>query len=115
MGWGTRYTYHGYLSHLEEGDLHDTLDTDRHIREDCWRQLLALAAATPPPHAVDDEGEKYPYEEYLSMRFQAIRASLEEAYLEIHHIEDCLEALNDERKAEAEEGNSEEDEEEENK
>lgn len=93
MSWGVNYIYEGYLSHHGINQLDEALESSQRILEDYWRQLLALAAATPPDHATSEEGHPYPYEEYLSARFSEIRREMEDYYWQIHHIQDCQEVL----------------------
>ena len=93
MSWGVNYTYDGYLLRHTINQLDDTLETNKNILDDYWRQLLALAAATPPNHAPSEEGDPYPYEEYLAVRFGKIRREMEDYYRENTHIEDCLETM----------------------
>ena len=96
MGWGVNYTYEGYLSRMSKNQLEDELDTNKKIIADYWRQLLALAAATPPATAKYDEedgGREYPYAEFLACKLGEIQRELEDYYYQNHHIEDCLEVM----------------------
>lgn len=93
MSWGVSYKYDGYLSHMTTEELEDKLEENKQLVDMYWREILALIAATPPATTKDDEGNEYPYHEYVAMKVHKYQEEIEECMWEIHHIEDCLEAM----------------------
>lgn len=102
MGWGVSYKYDGYLSRMSISALESELENYQKMIDLNYRELLAYMAATPQ-NAKDCEGEEIPYPEYLAVKIAEIRDSLDDYYWWVHHIQDCLEALR-ENKDNVEEG-----------
>lgn len=92
MGWGTYYTYDGYLSRIGKNEISAKLEEAQDFVDLMWREILAYAAATPPVEIADDEGNNMPYAEFIASKINSYRKELEEQYWEIHHMQDCEEA-----------------------
>lgn len=101
MGWGTSYTYHGYISRVNESELDDKIEEAKRINDMLWRELLGYMAMTPPTYAESEDGTRYPWPEFLSMKIQSLREEIEDNDRMIARIEDCIEALEEERKKES--------------
>lgn len=93
MSWGTYYKYEGYLSHIRKDELEDKREELERINDLLWREILSYMSATPPEQAEDEEGNKYPYPEFLAFKIKQYRDDIEENTQLIARIDDCLEAL----------------------
>lgn len=93
MGWGTRYKYNGYLSRIHKDSVDSKLEECRQVNDLLWREVLAYMASTPSTMAKDIEGSEYPYQEFLAVKVQELRDSMEENYRLIASLEDCVEAM----------------------
>ena len=93
MSWGVSYKYDGYLSHMTTEELEDKLEENKQLVDMIKRELIAYVAATPPAMAKDEDGNEYPHPEFAAMKVNKYWEELFEYMWEIHHIEDCLEAL----------------------
>ena len=102
MGWGVSYKYDGYLSRMSISALESELENYQKMIDLIYRELLAYMAATPQ-NEKDCEGAEIPYPEALAIKIAEIRDSLDDYYWWVHHIQDCLEALR-ENKDNVEEG-----------
>lgn len=93
MSWGTYYKYDGYLSRISKRELESKLDELHTINNDMWSELLAYMAATPPVTMENEEGDKYPYQEFITGKWKEFKNEIEENERLISKIEDCLETL----------------------
>ena len=93
MSWGTYYKYDGYLSRISKRELESKLDELRTINNDMWGEILAYMAATPPVTMENEEGYKYPYQEFITGKWKEFKNEIEENERLISKIEDCLETL----------------------
>lgn len=93
MGSGVRYTYKGYLPDKFKNTLFAEKEQLETINEMLWQEILVYMAQTPPIEVPDIEGNPMPYAEALTVQFRQIKSSIEENLREIHQIEDCIEAM----------------------
>jgi len=93
MSWEIDYTYEGVLCGVSIERLNEEKENATYRIERAWRQLLALAAATPPEQATSEVDTKYPYSEFLSDKLPQIREELEDSYWQLHTIREIEEVL----------------------
>ena len=78
MSWGTSYMYEGYLSHIGKRDINSKREECKKINDMMWSEILAYMAMTPPVYAKDDEGNEYPWAEFVAMKLRGFRDEIEE-------------------------------------
>lgn len=93
MGWGTNYTYEGYLNRISIHEIPSKVEELEKINKMLENRLYAYAAATPPPYYEDEEGNRSPYIETLEIEIRDIIDTLKENYQLLARIEDCEEAM----------------------
>ena len=96
MSWEVDYTYRGHICGMSKATLESRLEDLQQEQDNLWRQLIAMAAMTPP-HVIKTEDEEGAYSdyypEYLSRKMDIIRTTMEDNSYMINHIKDCLEAI----------------------
>ena len=95
MSWGTTYMYEGYLSHIGKRDINSKREECKKINDMMWSEILAYMAMTPPVYAKDDEGNEYPWAEFVAMKLRGFRDEIEENNMLIARLDDCEEAMHD--------------------
>ena len=95
MSWGTSYMYEGYLSHIGKRDINSIREECKKINDMMWSEILAYMAMTPPVYAKDDEGNEYPWAEFVAMKLRGFRDEIEENDMLIARLDDCEEAMHD--------------------
>ena len=95
MSWGTTYMYEGYLSHIGKRDINSKREECKKINDMMWSEILAYMAMTPPVYAKDDEGNEYPWAEFVAMKLRGFRDEIEENDMLIARLDDCEEAMHD--------------------
>ena len=95
MSWGTSYNYEGYLSHIGKRDINSKREECKKINDMMWSEILAYMAMTPPVYAKDDEGNEYPWAEFVAMKLRGFRDEIEENDMLIARLDDCEEAMHD--------------------
>ena len=95
MSWGTSYMYEGYLSHIGKRDINSKREECKKINDMMWSEILAYMAMTPPLYAKDDEGNEYPWAEFVAMKLRGFRDEIEENDMLIARLDDCEEAMHD--------------------
>ena len=95
MSWGTSYNYEGYLSHIGKRDINSKREECKKINDMMWSEILAYMAMTPPVYAKDDEGNEYPWAEFIAMKLRGFRDEIEENNMLIARLDDCEEAMHD--------------------
>jgi len=95
MSWGTSYMYEGYLSHIGKRDINSKREECKKINDMMWSEILAYMAMTPPVYAKDDEGNEYPWAEFVAMKLRGFRDEIEENDMLIARLDDCEEAMHD--------------------
>lgn len=95
MSWGTSYMYEGYLSHIGKRDINSKREECKKINDMMWSEILAYMAMTPPVYAKDDEGNEYPWAEFIAMKLRGFRDEIEENDMLIARLDDCEEAMHD--------------------
>ena len=95
MSWGTSYMYEGYLSHIGKRDINSKREECKKINDMMWSEILAYMAMTPPVYAKDDEGNEYPWAEFVAMKLHEYRSEIEENNMLIARLDDCDEAMRD--------------------
>ena len=95
MSWGTSYMYEGYLSHIGKRDINSKREECKKINDMMWSEILAYMAMTPPVYAKDDEGNEYPWAEFVAMTLRGFRDEIEENDMLIARLDDCEEAMHD--------------------
>ena len=95
MSWGTSYMYEGYLSHIGKRDINSKREECKKINDMMWSEILAYMAMTPPLYAKDDEGNEYPWAEFVAMKLREYRNEIEETNMLIARLDDCDEAMRD--------------------
>lgn len=95
MSWGTSYMYEGYLSHIGKRDINSKREECKKINDMIWSEILAYMAMTPPVYAKDDEGNEYPWAEFIAMKLRGFRDEIEENDMLIARLDDCEEAMHD--------------------
>jgi len=93
MSWGTIYTYDGYLSRISKDELYSKKEELQDLIDMTWRDILAYMSATPPAMMKDEEGNEYPYPEFMAMKVREMRQKLEDDVRLLERIENCLETL----------------------
>ncbi len=68
MSWGTYYQYNGYLSHIGKNEIYNKREECESVNDMLWREILAYMASTPPVYAKDDQGNEYPWAEFIAMK-----------------------------------------------
>ena len=95
MSWGTSYNYEGYLAHIGKRDINSKREECKKINDMMWSEILAYMAMTPPAYAIDDEGNEYPWAEFVAMKLREFRDEIEENDMLIARLDDCEEAMHD--------------------
>ena len=95
MSWGTSYMCEGYLSHIGKRDINSKREECKKINDMMWSEILAYMAMTPPVYAKDDEGNEYPWAEFVAMKLRGFRDEIEENDMLIARLDDCEEAMHD--------------------
>ena len=95
MSWGTSYNYEGYLSHIGKRDINSKREECKKINDMMWSEILAYMAMTPPAYAKDDEGNEYPWAEFVAIKLREFRDEIEENDMLIARLDDCEEAMPD--------------------
>lgn len=93
MGCEINYTYEGTLCGCLTTSLEEDKENTQYIIDRVWRELLALAAATPPEQATSEVNTKYPYCEFLAEKLRELREDLEDSYRHLTHIEEVEQVL----------------------
>ena len=93
MSWGTYYKYDGYLSRISKRELENKREDCRRINDMLWHEILAYMASTPPVTMESEEGDKHPYQEFITEKWKEYKDEIEENENLISKIEDCLETL----------------------
>ena len=95
MSWGTYYKHEGYLSRIGKHEVESKREECQRINAMLWREILAYMASTPPAMAKDDEGNEYPWPEFIAMKVREFREEIEENAMLMARIDDCFEAMTD--------------------
>ena len=95
MGWGTFYKFDGYLSRIGKDEIESKREECKSINDMMWSEILAYMAMTPPAYAKDDEGNEYPWAEFVAMKLREFRDEIEENDMLIARLDDCEEAMHD--------------------
>ena len=95
MGWGTFYKFDGYLSRIGKDEIESKREECKSINDMMWSEILAYMAMTPPVYAKDDEGNEYPWAEFIAMKLREYRNEIEENNMLIARLDDCDEAMRD--------------------
>ena len=95
MSWGTSYMYEGYLSHIGKRDINSKREECKKINDMMWSEILAYMSMTPPVYAKDDEGNEYPWAEFVAMKLRGFRDEIEENDMLIARLDDCEEAMHE--------------------
>ena len=93
MSWGTYYKHEGYLSHIGKHEIESKREECRSINDMMWREILAYMASTPPATMKDDEGNEYPWQEFIAMKVREFREEIEENARLMARLDDCEEAM----------------------
>jgi len=93
MSWGTYYKHNGYLSHIGKNEIESKREDCNFFNDKMWREILAYMAATPPAYAKDDEGNEYPWAEFIAMRLLELRDEIEVNDMLIARLDDCEDAM----------------------
>lgn len=93
MGCEINYTYEGTLCGCLTTSLEEDKENTQYVIDRVWRELLALAAATPPEQATSEVNTKYPYCEFLAEKLRELREDLEDSYRHLTHIEEVEQVL----------------------
>ena len=93
MSWGVYYTYNGYINGTSKSRLKEKKQECIDVNEMLWNQILAMMAMTPPAYAENENGDKYPWSEYLDMTIREWKEEIESNCMLIARIDDCLEAI----------------------
>jgi hypothetical protein len=97
MGWAVNYKYNGELNRMSISGLESELEGYKRMVDLYWREMLAYMSATPQ-NVKDCEGHEIPYPEHLAVKIAEYRENIEDYYWWIHHIQDCLDALSEDKK-----------------
>ena len=95
MSWGTSYKYEGYLSHIGKRDINSKREECKKINDMMWSEILAYMSMTPPVYAKDDEGNEYPWAEFVAIKLREFRDEIEENDMLIARLDDCGEAMHE--------------------
>ena len=95
MSWGTYYKHDGYLSHIGKHEIESKREECQRISDMLWREILAYMATTPPATAKDDEGNEYPWPEFIAMKVREMREEIEGNAGLTARLDDCAEAMED--------------------
>jgi len=95
MSWGTYYKHEGYLSHIGKNEIERKREECQNINDMLWREILAYMASTPPAMTKDDEGNEYPWPEFIAMKIRELREEIEDNARMMARLDDCEEALED--------------------
>jgi len=93
MSWGTYYKHDGYLSHISKNQIDSKREECQSINDMLWREILAYMASTPPAYAKDDEGNEYPWQEFIAMKLREFREEIEDNARMVARLDDCAEAM----------------------
>ena len=93
MSWGTNYKHEGYLSHIGKHEIESRREECRSINDMMWREILAYMASTPPATMKDDEGNEYPWQEFIAMKVREFRDEIEENARLMARLDDCEETM----------------------
>ncbi len=93
MSWGTYYQYNGYLSHIGKNEIYNKREECESVNDMLWREILAYMASTPPAYAKDDQGNEYPWAEFIAMKLRELREGIEDNDMLIARLDACDEAL----------------------
>ena len=95
MSWGTYYKHEGYLSHIAKREIGSKREECQHVNDMLWREILAYMAMTPPVMMKDEEGNEYPWAEFIAMKIREFREEIEENAMLTARLDDCDEAMSD--------------------
>lgn len=95
MSWGTYYKHEGYLSHIAKREIDSKREECQGINDMLWREILAYMASTPPAMMKDDEGNEYPWQEFIAMKIREYRDEIEENARLVARLDDCAEAMSE--------------------
>lgn len=93
MNRGSYYGFDKIQFQMNKNELEEKKLECQCVNDHLWREILAYMAAAPPVMMKNDDGEEYPYPEFLVTKLQELRDEIESNAVLIARLEDGIETM----------------------